>query len=294
MFLDKNGNRNGTVGAKLMDKKEFVEPQINTIEGLTAKLFELNQKLVNEETMRNKIIEDISHDLRAPLTCIRSAVDCLLEIEENRGFDIEEVKNLSRVIDTRLKTLEVLVSDLYYLTTLDNPNNKFILECIPIRDFIEDYYCNLLIDERFENRKMLFESSLESSCLVKMDVSKITRVLDNLMTNALKYSNVGDSILIKLYVPDKSEVDKCVSSEVEERYIALKIEDTGIGIAPDLVDKVFDRMFVVSDSRTPNTSTGSGLGLSIVKEVVDKHNGKIICESELNKGSSFTIYLKEE
>ena len=276
-----------------MDKKEFIEPHIDTIEGLTAKLFEANQKLVEEEKMRNKIIEDISHDLRAPLTCIRSAVDCLLEVDKDQGVDIEEVRSLSRVIDARLKTLEVLVSDFYYLTTLDNPNNKFILEMIPIRDFLEDYYCNLLIDARFEDRKVVFDSSLDDSEMVKIDVSKITRVLDNLMTNAMKYSNVGDSIFIKLYSPDSDEVYKRLGNTAEEKYVALKIEDTGVGIAPDLVGKVFDRMFVVSDSRTPNGTTGSGLGLSIVKEIIDKHKGMIVCESELNKGSSFTIYLKE-
>lgn len=275
-----------------MERKKFSEPQLDTIEGLTAKLLEVNHKLQESELARTRMLENISHDLRAPLTAIRSAVDYLTDIKEASEVDVEEIRQLANLLDMRTRTLEVLVNDLYYLTSLDNTNNQFRLEEVPLGAFLEEYYLSATIDEKYESRSLNMELPEDFPYMVMMDVSRLTRVMDNLFTNALKYSNDGDSITLGSYVPEKAELEAAINEYDGSEYVAFYVRDTGIGIAADKVDKVFDRMFMVSDSRTPSKTTGSGLGLAIVKGIVEKHNGKIVCVSELDKGSCFTVYLR--
>ncbi len=275
-----------------MERKKFSEPKLDTIEGLTAKLLEVNHKLQESENARTQMLENISHDLRAPLTAIRSAVDYLMDIKDEDEPDVLEIRQLAGLIDMRTRTLEVLVNDLYYLTSLDNINNQFKFEEVPLGAFLEEYYLSATIDDKYDNRELKLILDEDYPYMVMMDVSRLTRVMDNLFTNALKYSKDGDTITLGAYVPETSELNSVFAEYDGSRYAAFYVRDTGIGIAQEKVHRVFDRMFMVSDSRTPSKTTGSGLGLAIVKGIIEKHNGMIVCESELEKGSCFTIYLR--
>jgi len=275
-----------------MERKRFSEPQLDTIEGLTAKLLEVNHKLQKSEAARSQMLENISHDLRAPLTAIRSAVDYLMELQEDSEVNAEEIRQLANLLDMRTKTLEVLVSDLYYLTSLDNTNNSLKLEEVPLGAFLEDYFLSATIDEKYDDRKLDMVLPEEFPYMVMMDVSRLTRVMDNLFTNALKYSNSQDFIALEAYVPGAEELRTVMEEYDGSGYVAFCVRDSGIGIAPEKVERVFERMFMVSDARTPAQTTGSGLGLAIVKGIVEKHDGKITCKSKLGEGSCFTVYLR--
>ena len=272
-----------------MERKKFSEPKLDTIEGLTAKLIELNGKLKESEQARTRMLENISHDLRAPLTAIRSAIDYFMEIGDAEAIDKEEIKQLANLLDKRARTLEVLVNDLYYLTSLDNTNNRFKFEEVPLGAFLEEYFFSAEIDDKYAERELIFELPDDFEYMVNMDVSRLTRVLDNLFTNALKYSYPGAKIELGAYVPTNEEIQQNI--EDGKDYITFYVKDTGIGIAEDKLPYVFERTFMVSDSRTPETTTGSGLGLAIVKGIVEKHGGRITCESKHGEGSCFRVYL---
>ena len=277
-----------------MERKKFSEPQLNTIEGLTAKLLEVNHKLQESEAARSRMLENISHDLRAPLTAIRSAVDYLTDIKDDSELDGNEIRQIANLLDMRTRTLEVLVSDLYYLTSLDNVNNALKLEQVPLGAFLEEYFLSATIDEKYDERKLDMQIPEGFEYEVMMDVSRLTRVLDNLFTNALKYSNSGDEITLKAYVPERAELQTVIEEYDGAEYAAFSVIDTGIGIDAEKVGKVFERTFMVSDARTPSQTTGSGLGLAIAKGIVEKHGGRITCQSEIGKGSCFTVYLRIE
>lgn len=189
-------------------------------------------------------------------------------------------------MDGRLSVLETLVNDLFYLISINSGNAHFRYERINLTPVIEEYYYTLLCDDSYNTRKLYLECDSDLNLTVNADIKRIIRVLDNLTTNARKYSKDNDSITIG--IKDGTSTTLCENNEV-----LVYIKDTGIGISKENISKIFERSYTVSKARTPDSSSGSGLGLAIVKEIISKHNGHIWCESIPNEGSTFYFTLKK-
>ncbi len=265
----------------MRNKKVFEQPDVNqsTVEELSQKLLEANIKLQKTEAERKKVLENISHDLRAPLTAIRSAVDYLMTKNENGTLNIKtkEVDEVLGLIDSRTRTLEVLIQDLYYLTCLESNRDDFKAKEIPLAQFLEEYFFAVELDEKYKNKKMILNVPEDYGQIVSIDPAKMSRVLDNLFTNARKYSEDGAEIELGVVdVPDKA---------------CFYVRDSGYGISEEDLEKIFVRTYKVSASRTPTDEASSGLGLAIVKSVVEQHGGRVWCESRLGEGSSFFVEL---
>ena len=112
---------------------------------------------------------------------------------------------------------------------------------------------------------------------IRIDTARMTRVLDNLFTNAARYSGQGADITL--------------GAEYDGEDVRIYVEDTGDGIASDQIPHIFERSYKASSARTPSGNSGSGLGLAIAKEIIEKHKGSITCTSQLGKGSRFTVIL---
>lgn len=276
--LDKDNMENNIM------KKKYQKPDVDIVEELTKKLFIANKNLENEKKQKNEIISNISHDLRAPLTTIRSSVDYL-----NQSYDTissDELKNTLNIMDGRLSVLETLVNDLFYLISINSKRGHFKYESINLTPLIEEYYYTLLSDDSYCNRNLSLDCDSDAILTVNADVKRILRVLDNLTTNAKKYSHDNDSITIGIK-------DGLLTPLCEDNEVLVYVKDTGIGIAKNYIDKIFERSYTVSRARTPDSSSGSGLGLAIVKEIITKHNGRVWCESIPKKGSTFYFTLKK-
>lgn len=261
-----------------MKKTEFERPELSEVENLTLQLALANKKLKNIENMRTDMLANISHDLRTPMTAIRSSVDYLNSFSKDSMISYEELSATLRIIDMRCTTLEKLINDLFFLTSLENSANDMHYTDISFLPFLEEYYFSTEADGRFDDRQLFLDIPDDLKVNVKIDSECIITVLDNLFVNALKYSASGAEIRLNAFLAD-------------EHTICVSLRDTGIGIPEDCLTKIFQRSFTVSHSRTPNTSTGSGLGLSIVKSIIERHNGNVWCESELGKGSIFYFTL---
>lgn len=268
-----------------MQKNLFEEPNIqeDSITALsqkllmvTAQLQESNNKLQHLQDERAAMLANISHDLRAPVTAIRGAVDYLLSDSQ---ISAEERASILQLMDRRTKTLESLIHDMYDLFSLENSNKELSWELISAAPFIEEYFYSSILDARYENFDLQLDMPENLDCQLKIDIHKIIRVLDNLLTNASKYSEPNTKIILK------------VELSTDRTSLLISVIDQGIGIPEDSLSKVFNRTYTVSSARTPNTSTGSGLGLSIAKAIVEKHHGSICCKSQVGKGSTFTITL---
>ena len=263
------------------NKKVFEQPGMysDTVAELSKKLIEANSKLKQTEYERTEMIENISHDLRAPLTAIRSTIDYYMEksSEKYETFSSDEINSMFRLLDGRVKTLEVLIQDLYLMTSIDSGREEFKFEEVPIFQFLEEYFFAIEIDKKYKDYKVSMDIPEETMPIVKMDVAKISRVLDNLFTNARKYSEIGATITLGAGIKDESAF--------------FYVEDTGVGIPKESLPYVFDRTYKVSSARTPNGDSSSGLGLSIAKSIISAHGGSIICKSEFGKGSRFTVFL---
>ncbi len=264
------------------DKKTFEQPGVysNTVAELSEKLLEANKKLKEAEFERTKLIENISHDLRAPLTAIRSIVDLIREKSHGKNLDLseEEIQSMMNLMDKRVKTLEVLIQDLYLMTCIDNGSEKFKFMEIPLYQFLEEYFFAVEIDKKYKGYKLLMDIPEDSTNVyTKIDLAKMSRVLDNLFSNARKYSPEGTCITL--------------GAGVEDNKAFFYVDDNGTGIPEDSIPHIFDRTYTVSKARTPSDDSSSGLGLAISKSIVVQHGGEIKCESTLGRGTKFTVYL---
>lgn len=263
------------------NKKTFEQPGVysDTVAELSKKLLEANNKLKETERERTEMIENISHDLRAPLTAIRSTIDyCIQRAEgENPVFSVDESKTMLHLLDSRVRTLEVMIQDLYLLTCIDSGREEFKFEEVPIQQFLEEYFFAVEIDQKFDGYDLDMDIPENMDVVVKMDVAKISRVLDNLFTNARKYSDKGTRITL--------------GAGIGENNVFFYVRDTGRGIPEDSVPVIFDRTYRVSDARTPEKESGSGLGLSIARSIVQQHGGTIRCDSTEGVGTCFTVEL---
>ena len=259
-----------------MIKKAFDEPDVKEkqIEELSAKLLVANQKLKESEMERTRMLENISHDLRAPLTAIYSSIEYLYELIQQQDMDRKELTRVLNIMNKRAGTLEILIQDLFFLTCMDNDKQSFKFEIIPFAEFLTEYFFMTEADDKYKDRKLQMIIPDNSDVLVKIDVNLMTRVLDNLFTNALKYSFSGDSITLGI-------------AEVSDNSIVFYVKDTGIGISAQDIPHIFERTYMVSNSRSPQEKSGSGLGLAIVQSIMQHHHGKVWCESNIGKGSQF-------
>lgn len=226
-----------------------------------------------KEKMR-QFVSDASHELRTPLTSIHGFVEVLL-----RGAAKNE-DQLSLALNSILmesERLTKLVNDLLLLTKLEQqPIVEIKRE--NINHLIEEIYPQLII--LCENRALRLE--LKDNLMVKINGNQIKQVIFNLTQNAVLHTDKKKGII---------EIATDVEKLNDENYVVLKICDNGTGISEKHITKIYDRFFR-SESHRARENGGYGLGLSIVKSIIDSNNGEIKVESELGVGTTFSVYLK--
>ncbi|PIC83958.1 cell wall metabolism sensor histidine kinase WalK [Sporosarcina sp. P1] len=219
---------------------------------------------------RREFVSNVSHELRTPLTTMRSYLDALAE----GAWRNEEIApNFLHVTQNETERMIRLVNDLLKLSRMDSKEYELNKEWVEFNRFF-----NAVI-ERFEfskSQNVRFTRNLYSSSLfVEIDTDKLTQVLDNIISNALKYS------------PDGGEVRFGVT--VSGDYIKVMISDDGMGIPKSNVSRIFDRFYRADRARS-RALGGTGLGLAIAKEMIVAHKGDIWAQSEEGKGT--TIFFK--
>lgn len=263
-----------------MAKKQFKAPSL-TIEELTAELYlskkdlkKANDLLTAQEKARTELFANLSHDLRSPMTALRNSIDYLLTLDE---YTTEELSPIFHLMQNRILAMETLINNLFLLTTLENTAIPFHYEPVDIGMFLEDFFFNCEADPKYLECTLILDVPLDMRAVISLDTAQFTRVLDNLFSNALKYSASGSSITL--------------SALSSASTVTVTVTDTGIGMTEEQCQKVFERSYMASPARTPDEKTGCGLGLSIAKAIVERHNGTICCKSKPNHGTSFSIIL---
>ena len=222
--------------------------------------------LKTAEQFQKQFTADVSHELRTPL----SAILGLTEILQNEGIDAQNRLEFITTIHHESKRLENLIKDLLVISKLDRIDDPLMRKPTQIKSLIEET-SELWLNE-IKNKDIMFELDLDEA-LLNIDEHKFNQVIVNLLTNAIKYTDQG-SIIIK-------------GRKLKDWY-NLEFKDTGIGIAKEHQPFIFKRFYRVDNARSRD-SGGSGLGLSIVKNVIVKHGGTIHVASEENQGTTFTV-----
>ncbi len=229
----------------------------------------IRQKLLFEE-YRKTLVADISHDFRTPLTNIKGytegLIDGIAKTEEKKIFYYNAIKESTQDI-------EFLINNLSELSILDDINEKYTLEAVNINNYLQNF-----IQKRYEefNAKKIstiFDTKVDS--IVSINTHDFNRLLLNIIENSYKYAN-KDTIIISF-----------TTKKIDNSTI-ITVTDNGQGVKNKNLHKIFNRFYREDESRT-NTKQGHGIGLSIVKQIVIKHNGTITAEND--NGLKITITL---
>lgn len=233
------------------------------------------QLRVEAEDNKKALIRDISHDLKNPLTSIRGYSELCLRQE---ALSNEERQSYLQIICNNAVRANELIEGLFQYSKLESPG--FYIE--PARTEI----CELVREKlaaavpHFEAMGMQYAAEIpEGEIYCKIDTQLIGRAIDNLLENACKYNKCGTKITVIL--------------EAEEKSILLTVMDDGAGMDEDIAKHCFEPFSRADGARNSKTG-GSGLGLSIVKKIVDMHHGDIQLTTEVNKGCKFVIKLERE
>ncbi len=262
-------------------KIPFVKPELSVKE-LTKELYrvnlllqEKNDALERSELKRRELFNNISHDLRSPLTSINSHVEYLLSFND---FDISEIHEELCLVKERIGALDAMINDIFFMTSLDEIEfTNTVLKDTNIHDFLNRLQKIYINDRRYASRTLTFETNIDKNVSMYVDPNLIRRAIDNLYSNALKFTSSKSTLSFT-----------CV---LDKETITFSLRDTGIGIAKNHISRLFDRSYQVESARTPGNNKGCGLGLSIVKSIIEYHNGTVWCESKLDEGSIFYISL---
>ncbi len=228
------------------------------------------QKLHEVDEMKSHFFTNISHEFRTPLTLILGPVKQIIERIKD-----EKTKDELSLVHRNAKKLLGLVNQLLDISKLESGNMK--LQTIP-QNFIPLLKALVLSFTSYAERKRitLRFNSVENEIVIYLDRDKVEKIFTNILSNAFKFTPEGGMIE--------------VSVNKEDKHINVIVSDTGIGIQKEKISKVFDRFYQVDGSHT-REQEGTGIGLSLTKELVELHKGKIEVESEEGKGTTVTISL---
>lgn len=224
------------------------------------------------ETVRRDFVANVSHELKTPITAIRGLVETIVDDrdmpEATRSDFLEKIRNQSL-------RLSLLVTDLLTLARLEAPEGLAVSESVDLRDPVRTSVASYR--GAAADRGVTLESDLPHEPVVVVGESDgLELVANNLIDNALKYTPEGGRVLVVL----RSDGD----------HAELVVEDTGVGIAREHQDRIFERFYRVDKARSRELG-GTGLGLSIVKHVCRAHGGMVRVESSLGRGSTFRVRI---
>ncbi len=251
-----------------------------------------HKRLVEMTEAKMRFLTNISHEIRTPLTLINDPLETVI----NEGIMDENSKKNLKLISKNVQRLLQLVNQLLQLRKIDLGLLKPEIKETDIILFIKDILIRFEQHASRRNINLRFDYP-EEHIILRFDPELMTIVFYNLLANAIKYTDDGGLILVKVFLSERYKQQKflyllknILRIKVKQpQWLAIEISDTGKGMPENEIKNIFKRFYQVN---MPGThSTGSGIGLSLVKEYVEIHNGYIDVKSELNKGSTFTVYL---
>lgn len=234
------------------------------------------EKLKVYDKEKNDFISNISHELRTPLNIFYSTIQLLDTISKNKNCDFRvKYEEYKKTLHINCKRMNRLINNIIDISKIDEGILKTNFGNYNIVSIVEDVTLSVVNYATLKSISIQFDTDTEEH-IIKCDPLMIEKVMLNLLSNAIKFSKEGSSVHISI--------------EESNEYIIINVEDEGIGILKEYHDKIFDKFFQV-DKTSTRINEGSGIGLSIVKSIVDIHNGYIKVDSQLGIGSKFSIYL---
>lgn len=250
--------------------------------GMVSVLTDVTKQKELDE-LKNKFVHNVSHELRAPLNCIRESINMMVDgttgsLNEDQGKMLDIAKrNIARLTD--------LINDLLDLAKLESKEYKLQYSTFRLEGLL--HHVTATFDAWAKSKKLTIGfKCTPDSIEVDADHNKLIQVLTNLVSNAMKFTPENGKITIaaKLMMQEKAG---------ESGYVQVTVEDSGVGMSQDDLKKLFQK-FVQVSSAAKTSATGTGLGLVIIKEIIDMHEGRVWVESELDKGTKFHFVIPQK
>jgi len=256
------------------DYKERINLKTNDeIDGLIESLNEMFSSLEKIETLRRDLVANISHELSTPLTNVYGYLEALADNVITGEKDREKTIIL---IKEETERLIQLVRELKELTLLESDNFTLVCKTTDINRLLEKTLNTF--QPRIKAKNISINRHFEEELISKVDANKFQQAISNLLDNAIKYSK------------DKGIIE--IQTGKDEEGIFISIKDHGVGINTEDLPFIFERFYQSDKSRTKDhEGSGIGIGLTIVKKIIEAHKGKIEVKSKYGKGSEFMIYL---
>jgi len=235
----------------------------------------VNAELARATRLKDEFLASMSHELRTPLNAILGLSEALQE-EVYGPLTVKQRRSL-RTIEQSGQHLLELITDILDLSKIESGKMELQKAPTSLANLCESSFT--FVRQQAHQKNLLLSSKIAQSLgAIEVDERRIRQVLVNLLSNAVKFT------------PDGGEVSLEVELDVDAEVVKLRVSDTGIGIAPENIDKLF-QPFVQLDSSLSRRYAGTGLGLALVRRLVELHDGSVTLESEVGKGSRFTVSL---
>jgi signal transduction histidine kinase len=221
------------------------------------------------DTLQNDFIANVSHEMKTPLAVIQNYCTIL----QTPDLDEEKRMEYAKLMADAARDLANMVTNILKLNKLEN---KSIYPNMRTYDLGEQLCeCMLAFENLWERKELEIETDLEENVNVKSDPELLSLVWNNLLSNAIKFTNKGGTVRLSL--------------QTSGNFAVVRVQDTGCGIRPEEGRRIFEKFY---QADTSHATKGNGLGLALVKRVIDIVGGDISVESEIGKGSTFTVVLK--
>ena len=240
----------------------------------TTKLKEEINKLKKVIDLKSDLITISAHQLRTSLSAFKWVIKMFLDNDIGK-LNIEQKSLLKKSYEENERIIS-LVNEMINLNHAEDLTLKYKFEKSNIIELIDDVLFNFTGESYKRGIEIIFLKPDNGTVLINIDIEKIRVVLQNLIENSIKYSNHGDKIFVVV--------------NTQNKMLEISVKDTGIGIPMKDQQKIFGKFFRASNAKQKD-SIGSGLGLFTIKDIIEKHNGKIWFESKENKGSTFFFAL---
>ena len=222
--------------------------------------------------MKSDFVSTVSHEFKSPLTSIRQLAEML---QTGRVPSDERRQQYYNVLLEQSERLSLLIDNILDFARMEEGKKEFEFETADMRPLLEELISTIQQQVRHEGFTLQAEIDKDLPS-IQVDRSAITQAITNLIDNAIKYSGEADKIYVRGFT--------------EDQHLIITVQDFGVGIKAEETDKVFERFYRGGDELT-RTVKGSGLGLTLVKQIVQAHHGSVHVESKLGSGSTFSIKL---
>jgi signal transduction histidine kinase len=226
------------------------------------------EKLAELNEMKSFFVSSVSHDVKTPLTSIKMFTDLL----KNPVISKEKYKDYLKIIEGETDRLTRLINNILDLTKIEKGIMQYNLQPVSLEELVKDVI--EIMEYQLEMNSFIPEIYLSNNNIINADRDAVIEAIINLVSNAMKYSGDSKKIFVETFC--------------RNNFACVKVKDFGIGISKENLENIF-QLFFRAKTVEGRKIAGTGIGLTVVKYIVDAHNGKIEVESELGKGSSFTL-----